>query len=93
MVSSPRVPETPEKRQQKCRKKDYGVVIVQTLADAVDFHRLEVGLRRATADEARRLAIALRAAASSADLRSLEAETETPVANSTPARSFGRSDG
>lgn len=45
-------------------------------ADVFDFRLLEVELRTATADQARRLAIALRAAASSAELRSLEAETD-----------------
>jgi len=50
--------------------------MVQNPTDTFDFHRLEFELRTATADEARRLAIALRAAASSAELRSLEAETD-----------------
>ena len=50
--------------------------MAQILADVFDFHRLEGELRTASADQARRLAIALRAAASSAELRSLEAETD-----------------
>lgn len=52
--------------------------MVRTTVDVFDFRGLEVELRNATADEARRLAIALRAAASSAELRSLEAETADP---------------
>ena len=76
-MPSPRVPESLEEWQEKGGKKDYWVVMPQILTDVFDFHRLEVELRSATANEARRLAIALRAAASSAELRSLEAETDT----------------
>ena len=50
--------------------------MIHNPADVFDFHLIEYELRTATADEARRLAIALRAAASSAELRSLEAETD-----------------
>ena len=76
MVSGPRMPASPEKWPQKPRKKEYGAVTTQNLAEVFDFRLLEFELRSATADEARRLAIALRAAASSAELRSLEAEND-----------------